>query len=259
MEHTDLKPIKSGVPSKWLLSALAKRGVTISDICRTLNLKKSLFHSPEAVLPVAIYDEIFEWGAQEVEDPALGIHLAETTDPVQFGVLGYLLSNSATLKDWCELCERYYAIFAPEFGVSFRSGGEFCHCCYQEAKLPGSDTRQDIDFSMTLMVETIRHQVEPDWNPNRCTFTYSTPLDLTEHQRIFGENLHFNQAHNCFNFEEKLLAASSATADPILLQILKKQADHLLDQLSDKQDLVSHVRLLIATGLAHEELSSTLR
>lgn len=256
MENNDLKPVRKGVPSDWLLSALRKRGVTLSDICRALDLKESLFNTTNTVLPVAIYNEIFEWGAQHLEDPSLGIHIAETTEAQQLGVLGYLLSNAPTLKDWSELIERYHCIFTPEFIITFQHTGDICHCVYQEAQIPDSETRQDIDISLAGMVETIRRQVDPDWKPTRCTFTYRPPADMSEHHRFFGENLQFNQAHNSFDLDEKLLETPIATADPNLLRILKQQANQLLDQLSGTQDLVRHVRLLITTGLGHEELST---
>ncbi|NIB41653.1 AraC family transcriptional regulator [Pseudomaricurvus alkylphenolicus] len=256
MQNNTLKAVRSGLPAEWLLSALSKRGVGRDEICQSLGLQDSIFNTPATVLSLEIYNRLFEWGAERVGDSALGIHMAEEVEFHQFGLLGYLSSNAATLRDWSELIERYHCIFSPEFSITFRHQAKTCYCVYQEAKLPDSDTRQDIAFSMALMIQTIRRVLEIDWIPERCDFTYSAPQDLEEHHRFFGPNLHFDQAHNTIKLEEDLLETPVATADPNLLLILKQQANQLFDQIAGTQDLVRHVRVLLTTGLGNKELTT---
>lgn len=256
MKHPGLKALKSGVPCEWLLRALGQRGVGLTDIRQYLPIEENLLTSPGRVLPRQLYNALFEWGAQRTGDPCLGIHIAEAIEFHQFGIFGFLVSNAATLRDWSELVEQYHCIFTPEFSFTFKHLGRRCRCEYHVGDSTPEEARQDIDFSLASTVHMILRHTSSDWQPQRCTFTYSAPSDLSEHRRFFGSNLHFGQATNSLEFSEELLSIPIATADPNLLLILKQQANQLLQQLSSKQNLVNHVSLLITAGLGHENLST---
>lgn len=256
MATQDLKPIQSGIPSDWLLNALVKKGIPLSTIAKALKLESEILGGGRCVLPLSTFNRIFEWAADYLDLPDLALMLSTNIDPTEFGLMGYLTSHSATLGDWLELFERYHCIFTPEYDYSASINERTCRLYYYAATLEGCETRQDIDFSMGTLTRPMRQFVDPSWTPDKASFTYSKPKDIRRLKSIFGPNLNFNQAHNFIEFPVSVLSTQNTFADPKLFEILKVQANHLLDQMHQEQSIVDKVKLLITTNIGNDALST---
>ncbi len=256
MLSTEINVIQRGVPSEWLVSALVERGIPLTEICVQLKLSEKLLQNRNYVLSANSYNDLFEWGATTLNDETLGIHIAERTSPAQFGIFGYIVSNTETLAHWAKWIERYHCLFSPEFNIYFEMEGDLCKCCYMDAQLKKKSMRQDISFSLASLIKAIRLYVGLDWTPHYCNFSFSSIMASTEYNRYFGENINFNQSDNSFYFDAELLKTKITSADPSLLKILEQQANQLLDQLSAVRGIEQHVRLLITTHIGDESLST---
>lgn len=249
------KEIESGLPVDWLVRALADHGVSPSEFLRITDEPYEQLISEEFVVSPLLYTQIFEWASDRLDDPSLGIHIAEKVKHEDMGVLGYLLRTAATLDDWTVLLESYHSIFAPAFQFSFSHRNDRSICTYHVNVLDGGSFKQDIDLSLSLFVGNIRQEIGPDWYPLRCSFSYAAPEDLTEHHRVFGANLEFSRPHNQLEFESDILRVPISSADSRLQGILQQQANQLLAKVEQKNNLVAQVQLLILAGLGDEDLS----
>lgn len=246
-----------GVPCDWLLKALQEKGLDIVQLQQQLPGYLDNSDITDIVLPLEVYNDTIEWAAQALENENLGIELARNVDPLQFGTIGYLVANASSVADALELITHYYRIFSHYFDADYTIEGDTCRYHYTPAAIFDSQTRQDIDFSLGMLVASFKRFTPKGWFPEVSSFTYSTPKDISELQRFFGPNLRFNQAKNFIAFNKDILDIPLSDSDPALLEILKQHANQILEQISKKKSLTEHVKLLIATNLGTEQLNTS--
>lgn len=244
-----------GAPSDWLINALAARGITIERIATALQLDPNIFQQKADLLDVRTFDRLYEWAAKELNDPDLGIHIAQEAQPSWFGLMGYISRNAPTLEEAFKSTAQYHRLYSPEFGLSYCREGDFGVCAYQESSSVSRESRQDTSFAMGTIVETVHLLVDSHWIPQKCTFTYSPPEDLTEHYKHFGRNLFFRQPQNKVLIEGELLAMPVSEADPSLLRIVTQQANQLLEESNDEPHFLRHIQFLIAGNIGNDALN----
>jgi AraC-like DNA-binding protein len=246
-----------GVPCGWLLTALVERGLDIAQLKAQLPGYLDNTDIAEVNLPLELYNDTIEWGANTLNNQNLGIEIAQSATHQQFGMLGYIAANAANVADSLDLVTHYYKVFSHYFDAHYTIEGDICRYYYKPAAINGSDTRQDIDFSLGMIINLFHHFTPEDWKPEFCSFTYPPPEDKTELQRYFGANLHFNQPKNFIAFNKDILDLPLSDSDPALLKILKQHANQILERISEEKTLVEHVKLLIATNLGTEQLNTS--
>ncbi|MGR3761114.1 AraC family transcriptional regulator ligand-binding domain-containing protein [Roseobacteraceae bacterium NS-SX3] len=249
-------PEEPGLPISWLVAALLARGLPEAVLAEKLDLDLPALHSAGAATTAERYNHLFEWSARELRDPALGLNVAGTIDVRQFGVLGYLAENAATVRDLCLLVAHYHEVFTRYFGLSFVRSGSLCHFDYRAEPVPGSDARQDIDFTFGVLAATIRQKISPDWKPLSCSFTFPQPACRKAHHAALGPNLRFGQAQNRMTFHHGILESQIPGADPGLLTILKQQADAMLSRSQSARSLSQTVRLMLSSHLGPAGLTA---
>lgn len=250
------KATKSGVPALWLFEFLEQKGLHRSQICSELNLNQRLIHSRRPVLPVELFDLIFEWSSQKLNNDSLGLHIAKVSTSADFGVLGYLERNIGSIKYLCQMLEKYHRVFSPEFSLKLHKINDHYFFEYIGAKIDGSHSKQDIDFTIALTVASFRDRIDEEWNPIHCQFSYPEPRDTGELEKFFGCELSFNQVSSGVTFDAAIAEKKLAGADQRLLQILIRYIDNLLDKVDSKDDIVRHIRLLISTNLSTDNVTT---
>ncbi|MCV6626446.1 MAG: AraC family transcriptional regulator, partial [Cellvibrionaceae bacterium] len=101
-----------------------------------------------------------------------------------------------------------------------------------------------------------RHLSEP-CVPIETFLPHPAPSDDRLHRRVFGDNIHYNYAYSGFIIDASILSYRVNDADTHLLEVLKSHADRLLSANRESSDIVSHLRLLIATSLSGQAFSAT--
>lgn len=259
-----------GIQADWLIAELIKRQVTADAISQKL-ATLGYTDNAKTFLPMDIYLELFNWGEQQTGDMHLGVSIGQNLDARSFGVFGYIIQNATTVGELCHLVERYQAIFMRGMGFGFRQcEGQFegqlegqCEARWRYLIPIQKDVRQDVEFSLAVMVAFLRRQAGEDWFPTRVDFTHPCVMPDEIYRQHFGEHCYFEQPRNSVYFDASLMDMSLHEGDPYLLKLLLKQASGLLTDIEQKQDFLKTVRLLITAGLGvegfnHESLAYQL-
>ncbi len=244
---------KPTVPAGWLLGYLMQQGISLKEAWADLKLREQ---TGATTLTLESYLQLFEWAAVRLDDPVVGIHVADNSTPGDYGLLAYLVTNSPTLREGFDLLERYHGTFSTEFAFHFTYAQDKSACTYNEAFLPGANSQQDILFSLATQVNRVREYAGSEWQPIGSRFVFQEPADIYPIQERFGQNLRFNQATNAIEIETRLLDLPNQSADASLLPILLQQANQLLDTLSGQKSLVEKLRLMILSSLGAETLTT---
>ena len=244
------------IAAGWLLSHLKSEGISLREACVALELPETCLTPDNGYLQLKHYCALFEWAAKKLDDEFLGIHIAQHMGLAGQGVFGYLQLNCATLGDFCEATERYLAIFQPGAVITFPIENNLCQCRYRVFTPAIPSLHQDVEYTLAAGVVFFRQQLAADWVPQETFLSHSPPAEPRAHKAIFGDRIHYDSAHNGFNFDAKLLSTPINQADPELLKILQAQANQLLSQIEEQYDLIKQVRLLISTALSRESFGA---
>lgn len=259
MTQENMQTIQQGTPIAWLLDYVANKGLPLSRICAGLGVEDAVFTQNQGAVSPRILNQVFEFCAQELQNPDLAIEMAQALDPLDFGLLSYLVNNSATLKESLKLFEHYLCIFDPENTYKTEFSRQYGRIFYQEtlfADIPNA--RQDIDFSIAIVFRLVRDQLPEHYALGKVCFTYPEPEDMSVHSALFGSGVLFNQAQNYIEFPAADLEQNITGADHKLYEILKVQADAMVDQLSIKQSIIDKVKLLIIQYIGENTLNTEL-
>lgn len=236
-------------PGSWLLDAFQEAGIDTHLLVRQLPVETArMLDFPDTITPDELNRVLNECQAQ-TGDTHFGLHLIETIDPTVLGIFVYLLLNAPTVGEFLALAERYYPIFYRGAVLEVTTEGRTCRVVYRRADIPKVPQRHDTEWTLGYFVHTIRSRLGVDWQPLRATFQESEPEDLHELVRVFGPNLYFERPENSFEIDAILLDTPLNDADPRLLQIIRDQADAVLQSFAATDNIEWHVRLLIMKDL----------
>lgn len=256
MKDPQSELLKNGVPCRWLITGIEKRGQSPKQLFTALELELDPLDDTDVILPVEDYLQLLNYAAKILEDDQLGVHLAQGSQPEQFGLLGYLSQNAKTIENFTEIFEYYYRIFSPEFGIHFESDNNYCTCYYYHLDSERVDSKQDIDFTLALMIESIRRYYDISWEPEQCTFSYPEPKNVNDHKLYFGPNLRFSHSKNSFKFRREILDIEISNADAGLLSILQAHANQLLRNVKEKECVIDRIKVLIASNAGHQAVNT---
>ena len=242
--------------SGWLLDVLEAQQISLSEAAQELGVKESVFHNTYQELPFETYNNLLEWSALKLENDHLGITVALATSIKKLGILGFLIHNCANIEEYCRVLERYLPILQRGASIRFSQNAENCQLSYQVFSTDTKHNRQDSELTLAIMIQVLRRCLGQKWTPNDVFLMHEAPENQTVHHAVFGTSIHFNYAYNGFSFDKTLLPIAFSDIDPALLRILIRQADQSLEQINKTQDIVKHVRLLIAASLGQQALNS---
>ncbi|HEX4896265.1 MAG TPA: AraC family transcriptional regulator [Solimonas sp.] len=191
--------------------------------------------------------DLFERAATLLGDPALGLHAGEHIRPGHYGVLGYVAMNCARLGEALEALRRYQSLVIDLGGVGMALQGEQLVLSWE--KEAEEAYRQLAEFNFAGLVSFTRWLAGRDSAPLRLDFAYPAPADLSEHRRVYGCELRFDQPCYRLVLSRRGLEAPLAQADPEMRALMQRRADQLLQALPRGDDLLARTRGLIAQGL----------
>ena len=237
-----------GLQVDWLVQYLLACGVSHSEISTALSrdidpLPRHLF------LPIDDYLLLFAWAAVRLDNPHLGLDIAQQLQGDELGIYGYLVRNSATVGDFCDTAERYQPIFMRGMGFTCLTTDQQLVVRWKIYRPDGDGVRQDIEFTLAAFLRILRLKLGDNLRPLRVNFRGTGAEPLEHYRRVFDSDTYFEQADDSLTFSSDLLQVPLSDSDPHLLVILKDQADVLLQKWKSQGELVEQVKFLISTSL----------
>lgn len=179
-----------------------------------------------------------------VDDPALGIHVGESTEAGHCGVLGYLVLSASTLAEALAQFERFQQLlYGGSLGAASFAGDRLVF------EWPPHDNTLGVGLSDEALVFGLFHFIRmmvgdtadtpvfADYlRQSRVRFVHQPTAPLSAYQRSGLDDISFG--HPMLRVEVPIegLALPISNRDPALFQLLNQQAEALLKVLPDGQD-----------------------
>ena len=164
-------------------------------------------------------------------------------------MLSYAVLNAPTVGTALRNFERYSRTHLQGGRIGLAREGDEALLVYELDVSDHELARQHVEGAAVVALRILRHLVGPQFRPLRVLFAHRRPRDLSEHARVFGAPLLFEQRFDtALAFPVAELDRSVAGADRRLLPIVERHLDELLAS-GAKDAWLQQVHTAIAASL----------
>jgi AraC-like DNA-binding protein len=239
------RPMIAATVAMGLPDAIRSAGADPEQFIRQVGLDNSRLNADE-FLPCSVYARALEEAARLTSDECFGLHFGERANPKKIGPLAYVVLNSPTIGAAFETAGRYLHVHNEAAQVAFNAEGDLAYLRYTLANLDLEEPRQFNEYSMAVVLNTLRIMAGSHWVPREVHFAHKTPEQTAEHGRIFKAPVVFNCADNALVMESEFCAQPVPAADPNLFKILRHYLDDVLSHTPREDELSASIRKTIA-------------
>ena len=183
-----------------------------------------------------------------------GLHTAENHNPGALNILGYVLLSCRSVDEALGRLAQYAALLNDGLLVQVTKNGDRTRVQYKAIQVPGNylvtSPRQAMEAMACGIVVTLRRLTTNANHPLAVSFQHSAPSILTEHLRIFGPAVSFDQPENFIEFHSAYLNTDLLSSNPQLLEMFEAQARRLFDQLDKRGPVSRRVLAQLARRIA---------
>lgn len=202
------------------------------------------------------YVALFEWLAESLQRPYLGLELAERGGPETLGAVSYMFMGSRDLETALRNLGHY--LLAVQEGSRFylEVDGEYAFVDYSVLDNRISRRRQDSEYSLGYTWRLMQL-----FSANSCRLTM-VEFEHEQHsrtdgpfRRVFHAPVLFRRRANRLHFRSELLKTPSRSGDPFLFPILEAHIQASIAEVARIESFADQVR----AQLTHEALAQALR
>ncbi len=246
------------LPGYWVIEAIRKGGVDLTRFAERMPAAfDQMMHAPDT-MATDVQLEMLSECARISGDNNFGLHLADHLELTSVGTYGYLLLNAPTLGEFLELAARYYPLVEQAGTLTLSTSGTESHFRYGFTKPARLDSRHLNEWTIGYFTKFMRAKINDSWMPRRASFANARPDNIDELGRVFGNELEFDAKVTGISFDSSVLNAPITATDPVLLRIICRHADDLIQELSKKHPFKAQVRLLIMEGLENDQAKAEM-
>jgi AraC-like DNA-binding protein len=188
-----------------------------------------------------------------IQDDFLGIHLAQSVDLRELGLVYYVLASSENLANALTRLARYSSVHNEGVRIAFNQRGHAA-LSFEYIGVPRAKDRHQIEFFAAILLRLCRRLTGRHLVPQRVLLAHrraSTPKDL---RIFFGCEIEFGASGDQIIFPLDVRNIVMVHADPYLNSLLERYCQDLLLRRGAKvRDWTSRVENIVAPLLPHGE------
>jgi hypothetical protein len=236
-EETTRQPLPTvtGFAAKQAMAALRTHNINTAPLLHRAGLLEqdlaAAGHGPLHNRVSAVGQaRLLDYAAEALDDSALGLHLAEQTDPRGAGILFYVASAAKNFGEALALFERYLRIVNEAVRLKLTRTGEGLAAEVEFVGLPRHVVRQNAEFGISIILKALREIAGRNIRPSRAAFVHPRNSDLGDFERFYGCTVEFSRgsegaSSDLLEFSNDALAIPLMTADAKLLEALQPFCD----------------------------------
>lgn len=211
----------SGIAARGALAFLRSRDIDPSPILRRAGLAGYEPNDARRRISAVAQAQFVEYSAQALRDTAFGLHLAQSTNPREAGLLFYVVSAGKDVREAMALFARYSRIVNDGVSVAVVQRSRGATLALRCVGIPRHNCRQNFEFGMALIVKSTREAVGRNINPDAVRLSHARTTDLKEFVRFFNCAIEFGALEDAMDFTDSVLDLPLVTSDRYLLETLR--------------------------------------
>ncbi len=218
----------SGVPYERLLagSGLVRADLDTPD--------KLIFHAQEL--------RVFANAQASAREPALGLSLGLRMHVSAYGILGYTMLASRTLRDALELALSRPALLGTYFNLALEEHGDEARLVAREYRYAPDLERFNTELCMTSLLTVVRDLLGEPVAPRHLALPFPRPAHAALYEERLGCPVRFDAPAGVLAFDAALLDRPLPLADPVTCHSGMRQCLKLDARLSNRDNVLEQVR-----------------
>lgn len=230
----------------------SRRGVDAGAVLAALGIDARVLAAPDARVPIAHEDALWEAMAAATRDPYFGLHAAESMPEGSFDVMEYAIRTSATARAALEAMIRYNRLVHDVAELDLRDDRDPVLLTHRFRGHARGASLHAADFTVAVIVLVLRQLTGTAWRPLHVALAHA-PCDAPEgdapYRALLGCPVSFGATESCIHMDRAVLDLPVRSANPGLHDVLRRHAESLLAALPRSDGLVERCRDRIAEAL----------
>lgn len=234
---------------------LERLAIDRAQILAAVGLDPAILDDPDHLVADVHFDGILAESARVSGDPLFGLHAGEYLRPGDYGLLEVLIGQTQVNEDMTDLVNRFHGLLGSpgrpplvhrDDGVTFISTNPDIVI-----------NRHAAEYSMVNGLTMARLILRRHDIVDVAEFMHTAPADTSEHARVFGGELRFEQNRNALTFPILTMPTADRAIDKSLSDWLMTEATQRLARLQGESTAADRVREVLhaASGEGFHERS----
>ena len=182
-----------------------------------------------AEIHLSRWHELLETAATKLDEPAIGLAIAQQATWRDFGLVGYLGQSCATLGEALERSTRHSQLIAQRNKTTFTVEHGLVILSWTPER---SSTQQLVDgLGIGMIVALLRMLIGEGFTPARVDFISVAPSAADIYRQYFDCPVYFDQPLSRLCFSTHYLELPLPSPEPALVALLDEQANAKLQQI----------------------------
>lgn len=224
------------------------------ELLKNIDVDPNIFNEENSYIDSSKLKLLFNNAVELCDDPCLPLHLGKFSSPESIGLLGYMLSNTATVGEMLEkMCH-----FSPLIGKNLKFNLTKTKTGYKISLQMHNNPfmlmpRYQSEIHLSAIISLIRQLSGIEITPQEAYFQHSKVEIKEEYEKFFGKILNFDTYENAMVFEKENLNIPLKSSYPGLLKYFETQAEKIIEDLYE-DNWHTKVNKMILLKLGNEDV-----
>ena len=233
-----------------VLQFVAGAGGHPARVRATAGIRPGDLVDPDRLVDLSRVAAVLSAAADELHDPAFGLHLGANFELESLGLVTYAVLNADTVETGMRNLVRYLGTLLPGAQADFVVARGIATLRLDAAGLDRQAAGPFQEAGVLAVLRMLRHLLGDDaWAPQTVTLSHAAPRDTSEHRRRFGVTPSFGARHNELGFDAALLAREVLDADRSQLPLVEQRLEKVVRGEPDDEPWLAALRVQIASRL----------
>ena len=224
-------------------------GLDPRQMMRKVRLPLAILDKPDTPIAVPALRRLLELSAEESGAEDFGLRLAERGGLTNFGAVGLIVREQATVGEALEAFSRFIHVHHDGMKLDIVSDKQTVIIRLHLRGRQPTAPRQSIDMALGSIHRIIQSLFGSDWRPLEVHLHYPPPHDRKRYRDFYGCRVIFNAEEDAILLSPHDMKRRIPSAHPLVASYLRKRIEAIETRPAGWEEKVDEVvRTLLASG-----------
>lgn len=231
-----------------LVETVADQGITPEAVLMGTQLDADQINDPNTLTSIHQYIEACDNVIKASADASTAFQVGSRMHLSAYGMYGYALMCSSTLRDFFDFGVKYHVLATPTVHISWREEADTATWEFTDLyhHLMGAQTREFlIRQQMAQHVTHLKDAAGNECRPVRALFAFPTPADKASYERFLGCECMFDAQATELHYPQAILSQAPQLANRLTRTMLQETCDRLIGRAKTSSGVAGEVYQLM--------------